>query len=171
MKRIATLLLFLCACRGENPPTTTDTVSTSHPQTTGTTSPTSTGSKGGAANSLSAGDKDFFVQAAQANLAEVSVGRMAADKAENAGVKAYASKMIADHGQANEELKQLALQKGVALPSVVRMAQMIRDHEKVVRDFQSANIADPDLRAWASKTLPTLQGHLDMAKQIESQLK
>ena len=184
------VLVLLAACRGENATTSTDTISTTGTETTGTTSTTSTGSSGGSRSSLTTPDKEFFIAASQANLAEVGLGQMARDKATSAEVKTFAERMIADHGRANEELKQLALSKGVALPAVVDkdqakssedlskkvgrdfdksyMERMIRDHEGAVAMFQAAsqNGSDPDLKAWAAKTLPTLQNHLTMSKQI-----
>jgi putative membrane protein len=190
MKRLFFAIALLAACRGENATTSTDTINTTGTETTGTTSTTSTGSTGGSRSSLNTGDKEFFIAAAQANLAEVNLGQMARDKATRADVKAFAERMITDHGQANEELKELALTKGVALPAVVDkdqakssedlskkvgrdfdrsyMEQMIRDHEGAVSKFQTAsqNATDPDLKAWAARTLPTLQNHLAMSKQI-----
>src|SRR6266550_1569589 len=190
MKNTAVFLLLLFACRSEEKVTSTDTISTSGTETTGTTSTTSTGSSGGTTSSFNTADKEFFIAAAQANLAEINLGQMARDKATGTAVKTFAERMISDHGQANEELKQLALTKGVALPAVVDkdhakssdglskkvgrdfdksyMEQMIRDHEAAVAKFQAAseNASDPDLKAWAARTLPTLQNHLTMAKQI-----
>ena len=195
MKRLFLAIVLLAACRGENTTTTTDTISTSATQTTGTTSTTSTGSSGGGRSSLSTPDKEFFIDAAQANLAEVNLGQMARDKGTAADVKSFAERMVADHGKANEELKQLALTKGVALPMDVSkdqgktsedlskkvgrdfdksyIQQMIRDHEAAVAKFQAAsqNGSDPDLKAWAAKTLPALQNHLEMAKQADAKLK
>ena len=195
MKRLLFVIALLASCRGENSTTTTDTISTSATQTTGTTSTTSTGSTGGGISSLVTKDKEFFIAAAQGSMSEVALGHLANDKATNAGVKNFANRMITDHGRAVEDLKQLALTKGVALPAVVGkeesktadelskkvgkdfdrsyMTEMIRDHEKDVKEFESAasEITDPDLKAWASKTLPTLREHLDMAKQIEAKVK
>jgi putative membrane protein len=195
MKRLFFAIALLAACRGENSTTTTDTINTSATETTGTTSTTSTGSSGGNKSSLVTKDKEFFIAAAQGNMSEVAMGRTASEKATNAGVKAFGARMIADHSTALEELKQLALTKGVALPAVVGkdeskvadelskkvgkdfdqsyMTDMIRDHEKDVKEFEDAasELTDPDLKAWAAKTLPTLRAHLDMAKQVESKLK
>jgi putative membrane protein len=46
---------------------------------------------------------------------------------------------------------------------------MLSDHNKDVKEFekQSTKGADPDIKAFASKTLPTLQEHLQMAKALE----
>ncbi len=188
------LAIAVFGCQGKETVTSTDTVSTSGTETTGTTSTTSTGSSGGTTSSLNAEDKGFFVAAAQASMAEVSLGHMAADKATSRDVVNFARRMVADHSKANDDLKQLAITKGVALPAVLTKEQnktatdlsqkvgtgfdksymdaMIRDHEKAVHDFEKASkdATDPDLKAWATNTLPTLQDHLRMAKQIAGRL-
>ena len=48
------------------------------------------------------------------------------------------------------------------------MSGMVKDHEEDVKDFQTqANGgSDPDIKAFAAKTLPTLQGHLKMARDV-----
>src|SRR5947199_64243 len=50
---------------------------------------------------------------------------------------------------------------------------MVKDHEKDVAEFQKKSTAaqDPDLKAWVSKTLPTLQDHLKMAKETAAKVK
>jgi putative membrane protein len=52
------------------------------------------------------------------------------------------------------------------------MSDMVRDHEKAVKEFEreSTSGKDPDLKAFAAKTLPTLQDHLKMAKETQSKL-
>ena len=192
MKHLAFAVLLIAACGSkETAATATDTVSTSGTETTGTASKTSTGSSGGTISSLNAEDKQFFIAAAKANETEVNAARMAADQATDARVKSFASRLLTDHSQADQELKQLALRKGVALPNPVSnvpsdlssiagrdfdrayINEMVRDHEKAVSDFQSAatNTKDPDLRAWAAKMLPTLQDHLVSAKKIQANLR
>jgi putative membrane protein len=48
------------------------------------------------------------------------------------------------------------------------MAEMVKDHQKTVALFQreATGGKDPDLRSWASKTVPHLQEHLRMAQDI-----
>src|SRR5215468_4447758 len=59
----------------------------------------------------------FLQEAAQGGMMEVRLGQMAADKAQNEAVKNFGLRMIKDHAQANEELKNLAKSEGVSIPS------------------------------------------------------
>jgi putative membrane protein len=135
----------------------------------------------------------FLKQAAQNGLAEVEGSKLALTKAQNTQVKAFAQQMVDDHGKANEELKTLASAKGVELPaepSVAQKAKMkslhtadgadfdrryadtlgVAAHEDTVKLFQKASTgaADPQVKAFATKTLPTLQHHLQMAKDMKA---
>ncbi|MGA8810858.1 MAG: DUF4142 domain-containing protein [Thermoanaerobaculia bacterium] len=174
---------------------TTSTVDTSGTETSGTTSTTSTGSSGGTVSSLDPADKEFVMKAAQGGMAEVMLGQMASSKGTSPDVKNFGNRMVTDHGKANDELKQLAQNKGMALPADVddeskKMSDklsalsgkdfdkayidgMVDDHEKDVKEFEKASkdAKDPDLKAWATKTLPTLQDHLKMAKEAKAKLK
>jgi putative membrane protein len=53
------------------------------------------------------------------------------------------------------------------------MAAMVKDHEKDVAEFEAEakDGSDPDVKAWASKTLPTLKKHLELAKAAQGKLK
>jgi putative membrane protein len=128
-------------------------------------------------------------------MAEVALGQMASTKATNPDVKAFADRMVADHGKANDELKQLAQTKGVTLPSDVDQESkdaagklskasgkefdkayidaMVKGHEGVVKAFEkeSKDAKDQDLKAWVTKTLPTIQDHLKMAKETKAKVK
>jgi putative membrane protein len=180
---------------GTDTSATTSTVDTSGTETSGTASPSSTGATGGTVSSLDPADKDFVMKAAQGGMAEVMLGQMASSKGTSPDVKNFGNRMVSDHGKANDELKQLAQNKGMALPSDTDkehkdaadklskangsdfdkqyISNMVEDHEKDVKEFQKASTdaKDPDLKAWASKTLPTLQDHLKMAKDTKAKLK
>jgi len=170
---------------------------TSTYDTSGTSSTAATGMTGttGATSSMDPADTDFMTKAAQGGLAEVNMGNMAASKATNADVKAFGNRMVTDHSKANDELKQLAATKGVVLPGDVNdeqkkamdsmsskngkdfdkayMDDMVKDHETDVKEFEKASKSakDADLKAWATKTLPTLQEHLKMAKDAQKKVK
>lgn len=131
----------------------------------------------------------FATNAAQGGLAEVEMGRLATQRAGEATVREFGARMIADHSRANSELKSIAAQKGIQLPTDMSseqksemeklsrmsgaefdkeyMSAMLKDHETDVKDFetQSKEGNDSEIKAFAGKTLPTLQQHLQMAQQ------
>ena len=143
---------------------------------------------------LAGADADFIKEAAEGGMLEVKLGQYAMDNAGSEAVKKFAKRMVDDHGKASMELKTLAADKNVTLPTKLDkksqetydklaklkgtefdkeyMRHMVEDHEKDVAKFQSAskNLQDPDLKAWALKTLPTLNEHLRMAKDIHGQI-
>jgi putative membrane protein len=161
----------------------------------GTTTDSKASAKAGKSGSLDAGDRKFVETTARDGMAEVQLGQMAQQKAQNAQVKEFAARMVTDHGKANDELKTLASSKGVQLPSETDkahkskadslgkkaadkfdheyMEEMVKDHKKDVKEFekQSKNAKDADVRAFASKTLPTLQEHLKMAEAAQKAAK
>jgi putative membrane protein len=150
---------------------------------------------GGNANTATAmTDNDFMTEAAVGGMAEVELGKMASTKAQNADVKKFAQMMVADHTKANTELKALATKKSVTLPTELDakhkstmtemqglsgaafdkayIAGQLADHEKTVKMFQAQaqSATDPDVKAFATKTLPTLQEHLDMVRNLNNKM-
>jgi putative membrane protein len=147
------------------------------------------------ANRLASGDHTFVTKAAQGGMAEVKLGTLATQKADNADVKAFGQQMVDDHSKANDELKQLASKKGITLPTDIDskdqatydrlsklsgaefdrayMNDMVSDHRKDVSEFrhESQSGSDPDVKAWAAKTLPTLEHHLQMAESTDAKVK
>ena len=146
----------------------------------------------GFAAGLSSADHKFVEQAAAGGMAEVEEGQLAQQKASSNDVKQFASQMVTDHTKANDELKQIAQSKGITLPSHPTRAEersesglkklsgtefdrhyvreQVADHQKTVALFQKqANSGeDPELKAFAQKTLPILQRHLQMAQSLAS---
>ena len=184
---VAVLTFALIGCRENAGQPETDT--TGSMQTASeTASATTTGSMGGAVSNMTDDDKTFVSNAGMGGLAEVQMGNLALQKASNADVKAFAQRMVTDHSKANEELSQLAIAKGLALPAELDadhkaaldhlsmlggaefdkayMAHMVEDHEKDVAEFDKASTSasDSDVKGWAGKTLPTLKEHLEQAK-------
>jgi putative membrane protein len=143
--------------------------------------------------SVSADDRKFMEEAAIGGQAEVQLGSLAQQKAVAPQVKQFGSRMTTDHSKANEELKSLAASKGVTLPNALDkkhqkdlddlskttkfdheyMEMMVQDHKKDVAEFKKRSTAakDPDLRAWATKTLPTLEQHLKLAEETQKAVK
>lgn len=146
-------------------------------------------------STLASADKDFLENAAQGGHAEIEGSKLAQTKSSNADVKQFADQMIQDHTKANQELVALAKQKGYTPPDEPSLMQRtelkalsatsgasfdkmyvsrigVAAHEDTVKLFEkaAANAKDPDIKAWASKTLPTLKHHLDMANALHQKV-
>ncbi|MBN3743000.1 MULTISPECIES: DUF4142 domain-containing protein [Burkholderia] len=136
------------------------------------------------------GDAEFIDKAALAGKAEVQASQLALKQAQSPDVRAFAKRMVSDHGKANARLTELAARKGMK-PQVEQISdpdvEALRG--KNGRDFDVAYVAavgpdahrkavalfeseardgrDPQLREFASATLPTLRHHLSMAQALE----
>jgi len=145
-------------------------------------------------NALKSPDHEFIMKAAKGGMAEVNLGNLAQQNGGSDAVKKFGNRMVTDHSQANDQLRQIAQQEGITLPTNVdskderltKMLQskqgadfdkayirdMVKDHEADVAEFrnEAANGKDPQVKAWAQKTLPTLEQHLEMAKQVAGQV-
>lgn len=133
-------------------------------------------------------DQTFVTKAGSGNMAEVELGKLAQEKGTSDQVKSFAQRMVTDHTKANDELKTIAQNKNITLPSDldshdkalrVRLSKlsgpqfdhayiqaMVTDHRKVVNEFrhESQMGKDPEVKAFASKTLPTIEEHLKLAQ-------
>lgn len=140
-------------------------------------------------------DEDFVKEAASGGLMEVELGKYAEQTALTQRVKNFASMMVRDHAKSNEELRALATTKNVNLPLTMDdshsdmmsdlqkkkgedfdkeyIKMMVDDHQKDIDEFkkQAEKGSDPELKAFAAKTLPVLESHLDSAKSVQSSLK
>jgi putative membrane protein len=145
------------------------------------------------ASALGADDRKFVESAAMDGMAEVELGKLAQQKAASDAVKQFGGRMVTDHSKANDELKRIAGTKGVSLPTSMDkkhqkdvdelskssrfdheyMELMVKEHKKDVSDFRkhSKSSKDPDVQGFASKTLPTLEEHLQLAQQTQKGLK
>ncbi len=146
-----------------------------------------------ASGKISHKDSAFMKQAAENGHAEVENSKLALQKSGNADVKAFAQKMVDEHTKASEELAALAASKGVDLPkdpSVMQKGKMkvlsardgtsfdrhyaesvgVEAHKDTVKLFEKAakESDDADVKAWATKTLPTLQHHLQEAQALQT---
>jgi putative membrane protein len=144
---------------------------------------------------VTADDAKFATTAAADGLAEVDAGKMAQNKAISPRVKEFATMMVNDHTKAGDELATLAKTKSIALPLMpdadakkaaddlaaksgkdfdkAYINAMVDGHKKAVKLFEDAsqNCKDPDLKAFATKTLPTLKMHLDSVQAIHDSMK
>jgi len=138
---------------------------------------------------LPRGERKFLEEVAQHSMAEVQAGRLAGRRATNPQAKQFGQQMAQDQEKSYEEVVQLAKAKSIGLPTqpdnghkaeTARLEKLsgaefdrkyldatVKDHEKDVKAFErmARNAKDPDVKAFAGKTLPVLVGHLQMARQ------
>jgi putative membrane protein len=139
-------------------------------------------------------DRDFINKAATGGATEVELGRLATLRAARPSVRSFGERMMIDHGRGNAELAALAQSKGLPLPTALEpsqlamrdrlnalsgadfdrayMSEMVRDHTEDIALFErEAEIsADPDIKAWAARSLPMLRDHLALARQVNSEV-
>ncbi|ONS42185.1 DUF4142 domain-containing protein [Burkholderia cenocepacia] len=134
-------------------------------------------------------DAEFVDKAGMIGKVERQTGQLALDRSSNADVKAFARRMVDDHARIADELRHIGAQKGVPVqtrmlvdPEVTALrakdgrafdAAYValagpRAHEAAVRlyETEAKEGRDPQLRAFAARTLPTLNAHLSAARQL-----
>ncbi|BCD89292.1 hypothetical protein PSm6_56990 [Pseudomonas solani] len=132
---------------------------------------------------------DFVDEASAGGIAEIEGGKLALEKSSSASVKTFAQQMIDDHGAANRELAVLAREKKLEVATEAELMSKakalilkLRDgenfdeayannqvaaHEKTIELFKEAAASDDkEIAAWATKTLPKLEHHLQMARDL-----
>jgi putative membrane protein len=141
-------------------------------------------------STLASADEKFVKEAAQGGQAEVELGRLATTKASRPDVKQFGQRMVDDHSKANMQLMDIVRRKNLSVATELsgkhkseydRLSKlsgtefdrayvklMVDDHKKDVSDFekQASSAKDPDVRSFASETLPTLQQHLSMVERL-----
>jgi putative membrane protein len=152
--------------------------------------------KGGtAAQATYVPDHAFLVTAATAGLEEVTLAKLAVLKATSPDVKSFAQKLADERVKANDQLRQLAVSKGVKdLPSQPdRSTQVVFDQlsqrvgeafdasymQRVVEDSlgnvaqfdnEAQHGADADVRQFAANVLPSLREGLRTAQSLSSKI-
>lgn len=133
-------------------------------------------------------DAQFLVEAAEINLEEIELGKLAQQKGTFADVKDLGKMMEEEHTTALNDLKTLAENESVVIPTELtengREAydklsgktgkdfdkaycdMMVDGHENAIDKFEDAasNSDDEDIRNWASSMLPSLRTHLEHSK-------
>ncbi|MDB5286678.1 MAG: outer membrane protein-like protein [Mucilaginibacter sp.] len=140
-------------------------------------------------------DAKYAVEAANGGMLEVELGKLAQNKAISPAVMKFANMMVADHTKGNNELKTLAASKKISLPATLgekfqkdyddfsKMKRedfdkaytdyMVKDHKTDIEEFkkEATDGKDPELKAFASKHVPILEHHLQMAQQANDAVK
>lgn len=145
-----------------------------------------------AADKSSAGSADaaFIRKAANGGMAEVELGKVAEKNGDKQDVKDFGSRMVKDHGKANDDLKAIAEKMNVKVPDKVNAKHqaaidklskesgatfdadykkdMVKDHEKDIAEFEKARgeVGSEDLKKFIDQTVPVMKEHLEMAKKL-----
>ena len=146
------------------------------------------------ASAQQADQTNFLADALRANIAEVKLGQLAAERAQNLQVRQYGDMLRKDHTKSLEKASSLASEIGVPASSELTdqqrkqfeslqklsgeefdttfLSQMVREHQTDIAKFsaQAQSGSDPEVMAFAKETLPTLQAHLQQAQSIQSAL-
>jgi putative membrane protein len=139
-------------------------------------------------------DQEFVVAAARGNMAEVELGKLAEMRATSDQVKTFAKRMVDDHQKAFDNLKTVAANERITLPTTLDpkdqalenrleklsghafdrayVRAMIRDHRHDVAEFraESKTAKAADIKQYASSTLPTLEDHLKLAQNTDKSI-
>jgi putative membrane protein len=143
-------------------------------------------------NSFASDASDFVDDASAKGIAEIEGGKLALEKGQSADVKKFAQQMIEEHTATNEKLKALATRKKLEVADDAELMSKAKElilklregesfdkayannqvvaHEQTIELFrkQSAEGEDAELKALATSTLPKLESHLKMAKELSA---
>jgi putative membrane protein len=136
-------------------------------------------------------DKDFVHSALEGGMAEVQMGQLAEQKASSDDVKQFGQKMVQDHTQIGDQMKQVAQQLGVKEPKGLSKKDkeevaklntlsgeqfdnayinaMVKDHKKDLSDFkaEAQNTQNPAVKQVAQQGAQVIDQHLQLAEQLE----
>ena len=138
-------------------------------------------------------DQKFLLMAAQGNIAEIQMAKLAMQKTPNNNqVQNYAQRIIEDHTTANNQVMQIVQKKGLTMPTMppadamammkkmkgmsgnkfakMYIQDMVKDHTKDIADYsnEAKHGYDDDIKTYAVSTLPTLQSHLQLAQTLNN---
>lgn len=150
------------------------------------------------AESLSRKDRNFLVDAAQAGNLEVRASKIALAKTQNPSVKDFAVTMVDEHTKVGDALHKLAADKGLQVPTLTSKNETgriqrekinllgalngmnfdrhyssmigVSAHKDTIKLFRKAaeESSDPDIKQFATATLPSLEHHLQMAEELDA---
>ena len=140
-------------------------------------------------------DAQFATKAAQGNMTEVALGKLAQEKAQRDEIKKFGQKMVDEHTKAEQDLEGIASKNNMTLPQDINAQQkaeqarlsklsgaqfdrmymrlMVADHTKDEAEFQRESrrtAANTDMKDYATRTYQVISDHLTMAKTISDSL-
>jgi len=147
------------------------------------------------AGSLPIWDKDFLLNAEQSEARQLSMSKVALDRAHGSDVQAYAHMVVDNHTRTLQQLRDLMNKKGASQPGSVTEANaegeyrldsasgtdafdheyislMAAETEQTLGRFkQAAETADDrEVRAYASAVLPVIEKEQRKAADLEKKL-
>ena len=135
-------------------------------------------------------DQNFVEFAAQTDMTEAHLGQLAADQASGQNIKDFAQMLVADHTNDYKQLASVAGKASMDVPKGLDAAhnkmvapfeklkgaafdrryahEMVVGHQKAIAQYQqeSENGSNPEIKAYATQALPTLEKHLQAAKEL-----
>ncbi|WKN23012.1 DUF4142 domain-containing protein [Azotobacter vinelandii] len=133
---------------------------------------------------------DFVDEASAKGIAEIESGKLALEKSTSSDIKAFAQQMVDEHTATNERLAQIARSKNLEVADEAELMSkakkwilqlregesfdeayaknQVASHENTVQLYRRAaqDLKDPELKAFAGKTLPVLEHHWEEARQL-----
>jgi putative membrane protein len=144
-----------------------------------------------AETTVSMADTNFILAAAQGGMTEVKLGELASTNGMRDDVKNFGQMMVKDHSAINDDLKALAVQKGVTLPDSLDAKHqamvdkltaltgsefddayingMIKAHQKDAKAFkaEAAATQEADIKSFLDKSIPIVEAHLEHIKAMK----
>ncbi len=138
-------------------------------------------------------DKIFVRKAVEGGLAEIELGRLAAQKSSSEDVKSFGQKMVDDHTRLNEEMAEIADSIGLKMPRKMGkdaqaeydrlnslsgeefdkeyVAFMVKSHHTDLREFRiaSSRTQDSALKTAADNGSKVIREHMAMADKMAEQ--
>jgi putative membrane protein len=137
-------------------------------------------------------EQAFLQRAAEAQQLEIALAQLALKKAGNERVKELGARIIQDEQKASQEIRALAVKEGIKLRGELGektrekqkkfshyagmqfdyayVAYLLQDQSMEVGALEqhAEMLKDPDVKKWATTTLPILKAHLDKAHAVAS---
>lgn len=135
-------------------------------------------------------DRRFVEWATQANLLEIELGKLGAEKAADSKVRNFAERMVSDHREAQEQLREAAQAQGIApfeeqlseeAQAVVEqlselsgaafdrayVARMNDSHDRALARYEEqSQDAETLVQVYAADLRPILRKHREIAEKM-----
>ena len=142
------------------------------------------------AGAISGSDQQFVNTAAQTDMTEAHVGQMAQDRGASQGVKDFGQTLVTDHTSDYTQLSTIVAKDGGTVPKGLDAAhdrmiapfdrlkgaafdhkfaqEMVMGHTKAIAEYrrEAKDGQNADIKAYANQALPTLEKHLQMARDL-----